>query len=241
MPDLSSFYSLSSPLVAQRSQWLAYLQQTQAIAVMRAPSLEVGRKMAQAAAAGGLTCLEVTWNSPQAAQLVTQLRLDLPHCHIGAGTLLTLEHLQQAQQAGAQFCFSPHTHPALVQAALERSLPFIPGALTPSEIVLAWQAGAASVKVFPVMAMGGASYLRSLQGPLSHIPLIPTGGVRCQDAVALLQAGAIAVGIASDLFPKVDLQQANWSAISRRAAELVEALAVVRPQLPSLKASTNSP
>ncbi|NJN01967.1 MAG: bifunctional 4-hydroxy-2-oxoglutarate aldolase/2-dehydro-3-deoxy-phosphogluconate aldolase [Leptolyngbyaceae cyanobacterium RM1_1_2] len=207
-----------------RTQWLAYICQTKAIAVIRAPSHELGRKMACAVATGGLTCLEITWTTPQAAQLVTQLRSELPECQIGAGTLLSLDQLEEAYQAGAQFCFSPHTSVTLTQAAKARSLAFIPGALTPSEIVLAWQTGAASVKVFPITAMGGISYLRSLQGPLSHIPLIPTGGVRCQDAAAMLQAGAIAVGLSGALFPPAEIQQANWTAISRRAAQLVASL-----------------
>ncbi|WP_346293607.1 bifunctional 4-hydroxy-2-oxoglutarate aldolase/2-dehydro-3-deoxy-phosphogluconate aldolase [Sphaerothrix gracilis] len=224
-----------------REQWLGYIRQAKAIAVIRAPTYELGRQMAHAAAAGGLTCLEITWTNSQAARLVTQLRAELPSCQIGAGTLLTREQLEEAVKAGAQFGFSPHTDLALIEAALARSLPFIPGALTPSEIVSAWQAGAASVKVFPITAVGGASYLRSLQGPLGHMPLIPTGGVSCEDAVNLLEAGAIAVGLGSDLFPRQDIQQANWKAITHRAAQLVASLTDITSQLPSLKASTNRP
>ena len=132
--------------------------------------------MAQAVAAGGMRLIEITWNSERAADLISQLQSELPNCVIGSGTLLTLEDLQGAIAAGAQFCFTPHTNLTLIQAAAKRQMPIIPGALSPTEIVTAWQAGAPCVKVFPVGAVGGAGYIRSLQGPLGQIPLIPTGG-----------------------------------------------------------------
>ncbi len=205
--------------------WLQQLQQHRAIAVIRTPRFTLGQQMAKAMATGGVRLIEVTWNSDRPEALIAQLRSELPECWIGAGTLLTLDDLQQAIAAGAQFLFSPHGDRALIRRAAERGVPFVPGALSPSEIVAAWQAGASSVKVFPVQAMGGECYIRSLQGPLGQIPLIPTGGVTLANATAFLQAGAIAVGLASQLFPKAAIQSGNWDAIAQQAQTLVQQLA----------------
>ena len=202
--------------------WLEQVQQQRAIAVIRAPTQALGLAMAQAVAAGGMRWIEIAWNSAQSPALIAQLRQALPDCQIGVGTILTLEHLRTAIAAGAQFCFSPHVNPAIIALARTQNLPIIPGALSPTEIVTAWQAGATSVKVFPVQALGGSAYIRSLQGPLGHIPLIPTGGVTLENARAFLEGGAIAVGLSSSLFPHPVLIRANWSDITRRATLLLQ-------------------
>lgn len=204
--------------------WLSLIRQYRAIAVIRTSQLTVGRQMAMAAAAGGLRLIEVTWNSDQAPELVRQLGSALPDCTIGAGTLLNLDQAQQVIAAGAKFIFTPHVDPALICTAREKGIAVIPGALSPTEIVMAWQAGASSVKVFPVEAMGGTHYIQSLQAPLGHIPLIPTGGVTLKNAKEFIHAGAIGVGLAGSLFPKPDLEIENWSAITERAKMLVQCL-----------------
>ena len=208
-----------------REKWLGQLKQHRAIAVIRAPRFEVGVQMAWATAAGGIRLIEITWNSEQATDLISQLRSVLPGCVVGAGTLLTLEDLQGAIAAGAEFCFTPHTNLTLIQAAAKRQIPIIPGALSSTEIVTAWQAGAPCVKVFPVDSVGGSRYIRSLQGPLGQIPLIPTGGVTVENAKDFLAAGAIAVGLSSSLFPKTAVAQGDWSVISDRAKTLMNAIA----------------
>ena len=98
------------------------------------------------------------------------------------------------------------------------------GALSPTEIVTAWQAGATCVKVFPVQAVGGAAYIRSLQGPLSQIPLIPTGGVTLENAKRFLEAGAVAVGLSGDLFPQAAIATEDWQAVTARSQALVDQL-----------------
>ncbi len=204
--------------------WFLALQQAPVIAVIRAPEFAVGLEMANAIAAGGIQFVEITWNSDRAADLIQHLRQKLPHCWIGAGTLLTLEQEQQAIAAGAQFLFTPHVSEGLIQYAVHQQVPIVVGALSPTEIVQAWQAGATCVKVFPVQAMGGAAYIQSLQGPLGHIPLIPTGGVTVENTPHLLAAGAVAVGLAGDLFPKNAVQQGNWRVITQRAQALLDRL-----------------
>lgn len=180
--------------------------------------------MAKAAVAGGLHLVEVTWNSDRPAELIHQLRETFPGCLIGAGTLTTREHVLDAIAAGAQFLFTPHVNPVLIQTAVDRDVPLVAGALTPTEIVTAWQAGAACIKVFPIKAVGGVEYIRCLREPLGDIPLIPTGGVTVENTRSFLQAGAIAVGLAGDLFLKQSVQAEDWDTITNRARALMSSL-----------------
>lgn len=216
----------------QKEEWLNLMRQLRAIAVVRCDHLEIGYRMAHAVAQGGMRLIEVTWNSDRPAELIRSLRTTLPSCYIGAGTLLTLDHVEHAIAAGAQFLFTPHVGLDLIRHAAVQQVPLVAGALSPTEIVTAWQAGASGVKVFPVQAMGGANYLRNLQGPLGEIPLVPTGGVTIQNAHEFLQAGAIAVGLAGDLFPRQAVQQRNWEAITQQSQLLVQHLEL-RPPLRS--------
>ncbi|MCC5665248.1 bifunctional 4-hydroxy-2-oxoglutarate aldolase/2-dehydro-3-deoxy-phosphogluconate aldolase [Nostoc sp. CHAB 5784] len=204
--------------------WLSQLQKHRAIAVIRAPKIEVGQQMAMAVASGGMQLIEITWNSSRAGELITQLRSELPACTIGTGTLFNVQQLEEAIASGAQFLFTPHVDPAMIQAAQEEDVPIIPGAMTPTEIVTAWSQGASCVKVFPVQAVGGADYIKSLQGPLGQIPLIPTGGVTVENAKEFLQAGAIAVGLSGELFPKKLVTEGNWEAIASGARKLIQQL-----------------
>ncbi|HLO50643.1 MAG TPA: bifunctional 4-hydroxy-2-oxoglutarate aldolase/2-dehydro-3-deoxy-phosphogluconate aldolase [Kamptonema sp.] len=207
-----------------QESWLNLLQQHRAIAVIRSPEPELGLLMAKAIANGGIKLIEITWNSTRAPELISQLRSELPDFIIGTGTLLNVEQLHQAVDCGAQFLFTPHTNSAMIEAAIEAGVPIIPGAFSPTEIVTAWQAGASCVKVFPISAMGGASYIKSLQGPLGYIPLIPTGGVTLENAKIFIEAGAIAVGLAGDLFPKHLVVTEDWDAIAQLADHLVKKL-----------------
>jgi len=204
--------------------WLKLLQQHRAIAVIRSLELELGLSMAKAIANGGIKLIEITWNCDRAPELISRLRSELPDFTIGTGTVLNLEQLHQAVECGAQFLFTPHTNSAMIDAAIEAGVPIIPGALSPTEIVTAWQAGASCVKVFPISAVGGASYIKSLQGPLGDIPLIPTGGVTLENAKIFIEAGAIAVGLAGDLFPKQLVATEDWDAIAQLAQNLLKKL-----------------
>ena len=202
------------------SPWLSLLQQYRAIAVIRYPHINIGLLMAQAVAAGGIRIIEITWNSPQPEKLVSQLRHQLPECMIGAGTILNLQQLESAIAAGAKFIFSPHLNTKLIETAITANIPVIPGALTPTEIVTAWEAGATCVKVFPIQAVGGINYLKNLQSPLGQIPLIPTGGVTVENAPDFIQAGAVAVALGGNLFPKQLVTTGNWQGITQRAKQL---------------------
>ncbi|MEO1144723.1 MAG: bifunctional 4-hydroxy-2-oxoglutarate aldolase/2-dehydro-3-deoxy-phosphogluconate aldolase [Cyanobacteria bacterium J06638_22] len=208
--------------------WLDKLRQERAIAVIRSPNLALGTRMATAVAAGGIHHIEITWNSDRPAHLITHLRETLPQCSIGAGTLLTEANVKEAIAAGAQYLFTPHTSPELIRCAVQAGCPMVAGTLTPTEIVTAWQAGATAAKVFPIQAVGGASYIRSLQGPLGQIPLIPTGGVTLDNAAEFLSAGAIAVGLSGQLFPKRAIEIEDWSQITEAAQHLRQRIIVER-------------
>ncbi|MEQ9669453.1 bifunctional 4-hydroxy-2-oxoglutarate aldolase/2-dehydro-3-deoxy-phosphogluconate aldolase [Coleofasciculus sp. G2-EDA-02] len=200
--------------------WLTLLQEHRIIAVIRASDQSLGRQMALAVAAGGIKLIEITWNTDAAAELIRHLRQELPNCTVGTGTLLNLEQVHQAIDAGAEFLFTPHTNTTLINTAVNAGVPIVPGALSPSEIVTAIDAGASCVKVFPIQAVGGVNYIKALQGPLGHIPLIPTGGVTFANAKDFITAGAIAVGLAGDLFPKPLIASGDWQEITQRAKKL---------------------
>jgi 2-dehydro-3-deoxyphosphogluconate aldolase/(4S)-4-hydroxy-2-oxoglutarate aldolase len=207
--------------------WLSILRRNRAFAVIRAPKLETGRQMALAVAASGMRLIEITWNSEQAADLITKLRYELPDCIIGTGTVLNLQDLQAAIDCGAQYVFTPHVDRELIRVATTHNIPITPGALTPTEIVTAWNEGANSVKVFPVQSLGGTDYIKSLQGPLGHIPLIPTGGITINNASQFLSVGAIAVGLSSELFPKPLVEAKNWELITQNAKNLIESIDII--------------
>lgn len=199
-----------------RSPWLKKLRQHKAIAVIRTDCLELSLQLAKVAIEAGIALVEITWNSAQPGQTITQLRQKFPHCSIGTGTILTQKDLHQAITTGAQFCFTPHFDPGLIQTAIRNSIPIIPGTFSPTEIVQAWQGGASAIKVFPIKTLGGVDYIKALQGPLGPIPLIPTGGVTLENAQAFLGAGAIAVGLSGQLFPRKLVQAQAWPEIGDR-------------------------
>jgi 2-dehydro-3-deoxyphosphogluconate aldolase / (4S)-4-hydroxy-2-oxoglutarate aldolase len=203
--------------------WLDILRHHRAIAVVRASNLEIGLAMAKAVVQGGCHLLEVIWQY-QPVPLIKALRTEFPNCWVGAGTILSITDLEEAIAAGIQFGFSPHTDPALIRRARDYNLPYHPGALSPTEILRACSSGATGVKIFPVEAMGGSSYIRQLQGPLGHIPLIPTGGVTLENAKDFIAAGAIAVGLSGNLFPKEAIVQGDWAQITQHMNYLMQSL-----------------
>jgi 2-dehydro-3-deoxyphosphogluconate aldolase / (4S)-4-hydroxy-2-oxoglutarate aldolase len=203
---------------------LPVLRQQRAIAVIRAPSAQLGYEMALAVAAGGMRLIEITADSERPWDVIDRLRTALPDCIIGTGTVLSQTDWQNAVSSGVEFIFSPHVDMQLIAQSQVIGLPMIPGALSPTEIVTAWQAGATAVKVFPVQALGGADYIKALHSLLSQIPLIPTGGVTGANARGLIAAGAIAVGLAGSLFPKEAVERRDWAVVTKLAAQLMASL-----------------
>ena len=177
---------------------------------------------------GGVRMFEVTLNDPEAAALASITRL-ARHAEgtplaVGAGTVLSEEAAQRAVDAGATFLVMPHTHPELVAWAAIRGLPSFPGAFSPTEILTAWRAGAAAVKLFPA-SVAGPPFVREFRGPFPDIPLIPTGGVTAVTAPQFIRAGALAVGLGGWL-----IGDGDPTGIAERGATVVRAVAEARPR-----------
>jgi 2-dehydro-3-deoxyphosphogluconate aldolase/(4S)-4-hydroxy-2-oxoglutarate aldolase len=178
---------------------LKHIRSTGLLPVLRADSPEQGFALAEAILEGGVDVLEVTMTVPGAVSLITRLVKEKPSILIGAGTVLDAETARACVGEGAQFIVSPAFDAKTVEFCRKEEIAVLPGALTPTEVIAAWNAGADIIKVFPASAMGGASYLRSLRAPLPQIKVIPTGGVSLATAMDFLEAGAYALGIGADL------------------------------------------
>jgi len=174
------------------------LSATGVVAVIRSASVDAALACTRALVRGGVTGIEITFSTPGAAEAIAEARRELPDALVGAGTVLDQASLAAACDAGAAFLVSPHTDEALLDAARERDVPFLPGALTPTEVVRAHRAGAACVKLFPGSAVG-PGYVKALRGPLPHIPLMPTGGVDEKNLGEWFAAGVVAVGMGGSL------------------------------------------
>jgi 2-dehydro-3-deoxyphosphogluconate aldolase/(4S)-4-hydroxy-2-oxoglutarate aldolase len=198
------------------------------VAVARNLPAEAVRGVADGLLRGGVRALEITLNEPEANAL-DALRAAARHAEgtdldIGAGTILTIEAAERAVDAGATFLVSPHTDPALVEWAAARGIPAFPGAFTPTEILAAWRAGAAAVKLFPA-SVAGSAFVREFRGPFPHIPLLPTGGVTADTAADFIRAGAIAVGLGSWL-----IGDGDPAGTTERARRVVGAVSAARAE-----------
>ncbi|MFP4096430.1 MAG: bifunctional 4-hydroxy-2-oxoglutarate aldolase/2-dehydro-3-deoxy-phosphogluconate aldolase [Cyclobacteriaceae bacterium] len=162
----------------------------------------------------GFSTLEVTLNTPDALQHIKSLRRSFPSLNIGAGTVCTLDEMEQVLAAGATFIVSPIMKEEMIHSCQRRQIPIFPGAFSPSEIYLAWAAGATMVKLFPAGQMGPA-YLKDVLAPLDQIKIMPVGGINLKNAADFLKAGAAGLGIASDLFPKDIIERKDWPALRK--------------------------
>jgi 2-dehydro-3-deoxyphosphogluconate aldolase / (4S)-4-hydroxy-2-oxoglutarate aldolase len=183
----------------QKIAVLKALKEIGLVPVLRAESVDKALALAEAIAAGGVTVLEITMTVPGAFQVMRQLVEKRPDILIGAGTVLDAETARMCILEGAKFVVSPALNIATIEMCHRYSIAALPGALTPTEVVTAWQAGADVVKIFPASAMGGAKYLASLKAPLPQVEMIPTGGVSQATAAEFLEAGAFALGVGADL------------------------------------------
>ena len=202
---------------------LSTLSQTRILAVLRAPSAQAALHAADALVDGGVTGLEITYSTPDAAEVIRTLDQKYgDRIYLGAGTVTTAQQATDAADAGARFLVSPGTRRELTAAMKATGATVLTGALTPSEVMAAVEYGADVVKIFPA-SLGGPGFLRSLRGPFPDVPLMPTGGVTPENLGDWIAAGAIAVGAGSDLVSTAALASNDWAAITRRAEEFVAA------------------
>ncbi|HEV2324237.1 MAG TPA: bifunctional 4-hydroxy-2-oxoglutarate aldolase/2-dehydro-3-deoxy-phosphogluconate aldolase [Terracidiphilus sp.] len=199
------------------------------IPVLRAKSPAQGRAVVQAMIAGGVNIVEVTMTVPGAIDLLKELKREYGNeLLLGSGTVTTADQAQATIDAGAEFVVSPSLHPEVINVTRRNGKISCPGALTPTEAITAWNAGADYVKIFPCSAMGGASYLKALLAPFPHLKLIPTGGVTLQTAAGFIQAGARALGVGSDLVNLAAVDSGHAETITETARAYLKVLAETR-------------
>jgi 2-dehydro-3-deoxyphosphogluconate aldolase/(4S)-4-hydroxy-2-oxoglutarate aldolase len=160
----------------------------------------------------GLTTLEVTMNSENAEEVISQLTKDNPDMNIGAGTVCTTTDLERALGAGASFVVTPVMDLDVMKICQEANVPIFPGAYTPLEIYNAWKAGASAVKIFPATQLG-PTYVKDVLAPLSDVKLLPTGGVSINNIQDFFIAGAVGVGMGSSLFDKAMIKEQNYEGL----------------------------
>jgi 2-dehydro-3-deoxyphosphogluconate aldolase/(4S)-4-hydroxy-2-oxoglutarate aldolase len=192
------------------------------VPVLRADSEEQALALATAVAAGGVNVMEVTMTVPGAIRVMARLAKERPDILIGAGTVLDPETARICILEGATFVVSPALNIKTIEMCHRYGVPVLPGALTPTEVVTAWQAGADVVKVFPASAMGGAKYLKALKAPMPQVELIPTGGVSLTTALEFLEAGAFALGVGADLVNPKLIAEGHPDTITENAAKYLD-------------------
>ncbi len=199
------------------------------IPVLRARSAKEAMGAVEAMVAGGITVVEVTMTVPGAIDVLRDLKRSYgDKLLLGSGTVTDGAECVATIEAGAEFVVSPSLHMDVVAETKARDKVSLPGALTPTEVITAWRAGADFVKVFPCSAMGGASYLKSLKAPFPFLRLVPTGGVSLQTAASFLEAGASALGVGVDLVNVASLAEGKPEVITNAAKAYLEIIARTR-------------
>jgi 2-dehydro-3-deoxyphosphogluconate aldolase/(4S)-4-hydroxy-2-oxoglutarate aldolase len=190
----------------------ARLEEIGIIPAVRTASAEDARFATETISRAGIPIVEITMTVPGALNVIADLAQAMPDLIVGAGTVLDVEVARQCIDAGAGFVTSPGLDLRVVEFAIARDVLVMPGALTPSEVLAAWQAGADLIKVFPCAQLGGASYIRALKSPFPQIPLVGAGGVDHQTAADFIVAGAVAVGVGTELVPRraVVARDVHW-------------------------------
>ena len=213
----------------RKTEVLSRIAREGLIPVLRAHSAEQALAIANALEAGGVTILEITMTVPGALGLIEQLaKSSGERILIGAGTVLDAETARASMLAGAQFVVSPALDRATIEICRRYSVAVFPGALTPTEVLAAWQAGADAVKVFPASAMGGAQYLKALKAPFPQINMIPTGGVSLKNASDFFEAGAFALGVGGELVDSNAIRDGQPETITANARKYLEIVAEFR-------------
>jgi 2-dehydro-3-deoxyphosphogluconate aldolase/(4S)-4-hydroxy-2-oxoglutarate aldolase len=203
----------------------ARIEEIAIIPSVRVSNPEYARYAAEALHGAGIPVAEITMTVPQAFDVISEIAKNLPDMIVGAGTVLDVETARRSLDAGAKFLTSPGLILEVVEFAQKHAVVVFPGALTPTEVITAWKAGADFVKIFPCAPVGGHTYIRSLKVPLPQVPLIASGGVNQQSAASFILAGASALGIGSELIPQEALQRRQEEQInelSRRFSNIVK-------------------
>lgn len=211
-----------------RKDLVAEVEKLGVVAIIRMPDPAALRAVVDALAEGGVRALEVTMTVPRAIELIAEIAPTLPSDFLfGAGTLLDAETVRRAVGAGAQFIVSPVFRREVVEAAHSEGVPVMPGCLSPTEILDAWDMGADIIKVFPATSVG-PGYIKDVRGPLPHVKLMPTGGVSIDNVGDWLRAGAVAVGVGSAVVDTKAIAAKQFNVIADNARRMVANVAAAR-------------
>jgi len=215
----------------KRSEIIDRITSVGLIPVVRAESSDIAMRAVDAIKEGGVSVLEITMTVPGAIRVIEEVARKFgSDALVGAGTVLDSETARACMLAGAQFIVSPALDLDTIACCHRYSVAVMPGAMTPSEVLTAWKAGADFVKIFPANAVGGPGYIKSLKGPFPQIELIPTGGVSLKTAADFITAGAAALGVGTDLVDTAAIRAGNSKLITERAKQFIEIVSSARQQ-----------
>jgi len=201
---------------------LAKIMEEGVVPVIRVASAAEAFEVAKAIHDGGISVVEVTMSVPGALDVMKEVTQKFgKEVLLGAGTILDPETARAALLSGAQFIVTPTLNLEVIRMCKRYSAVVIPGTLTPTEILTAWEAGSDMVKVFPIAQVGGPAYIRALRGPLPHIPMVPTGGVNVQNAGEYIKAGAAAIAAGGELVDKKAVAEKKFSVIAEKVRKIV--------------------
>jgi 2-dehydro-3-deoxyphosphogluconate aldolase/(4S)-4-hydroxy-2-oxoglutarate aldolase len=216
---------------------MAKIGETSLVAMLRMPSADDALDMAEVLIEAGIPSLQVPLTVPGAAEVIAELRQEYPQVLVGAGTVLDARGAEACFKAGAQFIVSPITDVASISRCNEAGVPIVAGALTPTEIVTAWNAGADMVRIYPCGAMGGVAYLKFLRAPLPQVRFLCAGGVSLQTAADYIAAGAAALEVDVDLVDLDALHGGRTQDIATNARLFMDVVASAREMLLSSETS----
>ncbi len=191
------------------------------VGIIRGQDIDIVRKIAETFSSAGLTTLEVTMNTPGAANIISTLRAGFPELNIGAGTVCTFQDLLIALDAGSQFIVTPIIDEDVIKRCVTKNIPIFPGAFTPTEIYKAWSLGASAVKVFPATQLG-PEYIKDVLAPLNDVKLIPTGGVSKENIRFFFKAGAVGVGMGSSLLDKELIANSDFEGLQLHFLKILD-------------------
>ena len=207
-----------------REEIIKSIEENKIIAIIRGVEPEKAIKVAKALYDGGIKMVEVTFNQSapekfnQTTDAIKAIKENFPDILVGAGTVLTVEQVDLAKVAGAEYIISPDTDEEVIKYTVKSGLVSLPGAYTASEVKKAHNAGADFVKLFPCTSV---SYLKAVKAPLSHIKFLAVGGVTVDNASDFIKAGAVGLGVGSSLVNKKFIDEENWEALTNLAKEFV--------------------
>lgn len=205
-----------------KSAVLETIRREKLVPVVRTDDTDSARKVIETLSECGIKIFEITMSVPRAVELIAELNESDSDILLGAGTVLDKEQAERCAEAGARFVVSPAFDRETVKYCNENDIAVMPGCLTPTEVLASWQAGADCVKIFPCDVMGGAKYLKTLKTLFPHIEMMPTGGISCETIADFFAAGAIAVGVGTDLVDVQAVRLGNLELIAEKARKYLE-------------------